>query len=277
MKRILTAVVVGLCITLPCAAAVPATEEEFVEQLKALHWIKAPASAPIADKGHLTLTGEMVALGAPDTDRFLQMNGNLPEPNSWMIAAGDLRWFAVFSFDETGYVKDDEEIDPDGLLDALKEQDKAAAAERKRLGLEQLTLEGWYVSPHYDTATKQLEWGTRLRDSQNKVIVNYSTRLLGRRGVMNAMLVSNPETLQQDLSEFRGALGQFTFDSGEKYAEFKDGDKIAEYGLAALVVGAAAAAAMKGGAGFFKLIGLAIIGAFAAAWRLIKRLFNKES
>src|SRR5438046_7897948 len=39
---------------------------------------------------------------------------------------------------------------------------------------------------------------------------------------------------------FKSALGGYGFVSGENYAEFKAGDKIAEYGLAALVLGGAA-------------------------------------
>jgi len=275
MKQVLAAAVIGICIAVPSAAWATA-EEDYVAKLKELRWIEAPTSAPIAENAHLKLTNGMIALGAADTDKFLQINGNLPNPNSYMIAAPDLRWFAVFSFESAGYVKDDEKIDPDELLKSLKEQNKAGAEERKSRGLAPLILEGWYVAPHYDTATKRLEWGTKLRDENNQVIVNYSTRILGRRGVMNAVLVSDPENLNADLVSFRGALNDFSFDSGEKYAEFKDGDKVAEYGLAALVVGGAAAAAMKGGAGFFKAIFVAIAAAGAAVWAFIKRLFNKQ-
>ena len=41
---------------------------------------------------------------------------------------------------------------------------------------------GWAVPPHYDTATKRLEWGMRLRaESNDHDIVNYTIRLLGCR------------------------------------------------------------------------------------------------
>ena len=275
MRNVLAAFVIGFAVAVPCGP-VSAQETDYVTQLKALHWIEAPASAPIDTKAHFKLTNGMIALGSADTDKFLQINGNLPDPNSYLVASPDLRWFAVFSFEDTGYVKDDDKIDADELLKSLKEQNKAGAEERKKRGLDPLTLVGWYVPPHYDTESKRLEWGTRLRTSDNQDIVNYSIRILGRHGVMNAILVSAPANLDKDVAEFHGALHDFSFDSGQKYAEFKDGDKVAEYGLAALVVGGAAAAALKGGTGFFKLIGIAILGGFAAAWRFIKRLFNKE-
>jgi uncharacterized membrane-anchored protein len=276
MKQVLAAAVIGLAVALPAGASTP-EETAYVEGLKQLHWIEAPASAPIAANAHVKLGNGLLALGAADTDKFLQLNGNLPSADSFLVAAPDLRWFAVFSFDPSGYVKDNEKIDPDELLSSLKEQNKAGEEERKKRGLGSLKLEGWYVPPHYDTQTKRLEWGTRLRDDENRELVNYSTRILGRHGVMSAVLVSSPQNLDKDVAEFKTAMQDFSFDKGETYAEFRNGDKVAEYGLAALVVGGAAAAAMKGGAGFIKVIGIAVIGAFAAAWRFIKRLFNKES
>ena len=80
--------------------------------------------------------------------------------------------------------------------------------------------------------------------------VNYTSRLLGRSGVMSAVLVSSPQTLAEDMQAFNRALAGYDFVAGEKYAEFKSGDRIAEYGLGALVLGGAAAAAAK--AGLFK-------------------------
>lgn len=48
-------------------------------------------------------------------------------------------------------------------------------------------------SPPYDPDTKRVEWGTRLRGDDGRIIVNYTVRLLGRRGVMHATLVSDFE------------------------------------------------------------------------------------
>ena len=62
---------------------------------------------------------------------------------------------------------------------------------------------------------------------------------------MRAILVSDPNSLEQDIKAFRTALRGFDFVSGQRYAEFRSGDKMAEYGLAALIVGGAAAAAAK--------------------------------
>jgi uncharacterized membrane-anchored protein len=109
-----------------------------------------------------------------------------------------------------GYVKDDEKIYPDALLQQLKDSDAAANEERKRLGIPPLYTEGWYVPPHYDVESKRLEWGLKLR-SEGQVVLNYTIRLLGRTGVMNATLVSDPETLDADVRTFKAALSGFEF------------------------------------------------------------------
>jgi len=90
--------------------------------------------------------------------------------------------------------------------------------------------------------------------------------------------VSSPQTLNADMKEFNGALAGYQFNAGEQYAEFKSGDKIAEYGLGALVLGGAAAAAAK--AGLFKSLGkflwVIIGGALMGGWTLLKKLFGRK-
>lgn len=102
--------------------------------------------------------------------------------------------------------------------------------------------------------------------------MNYTVRILGRSGVMNAILVTTPETLLTDLQEFRTALNGYDFVAGQRYAEFKQGDKVAEYGLAALIIGGAAAAAAKSGifkvlGKFAGVIGVAVIGTVGVFFR----------
>ena len=139
-------------------------------------------------------------------------------------------------------------------------------------------LEGWFVEPRYDRQTNQLEWGTRLRTESGGQVVNFTTRLLGKGGVMSATLVSDPERLDHDVVEFKSALKNFGFNPGETYTDFKQGDKVAEYGLAALVVGGAAAAAAKSGAGkaIFKGLGILALGGLAALGAFLKKLFRKR-
>jgi len=262
------------------ALSAPAQREpgQVIQELQKLAWLRGPGEGTIAGKAKIQIPSGFAFLDERNTRRFLELMGNPPRDGHWMIAPANLDWFAVFSFDPVGYVKDDEKIDADALLKSLKEGDGPGNDERKRLGMAPIYTDGWHVPPHYDSGSKRLEWGMRLRDEKGGMHVNYTSRLLGRSGVMSAVLVSSPQTLNSDMKEFNGALAGYQFNAGEQYAEFKSGDKIAEYGLGALVLGGAAAAAAK--AGLFKSLGkflwVVIGGAAMGGWALLKKLFGRK-
>ena len=111
-------------------------------------------------------------------------------------------------------------------------------------------------------------------------IVNYETRILGKNGVIKVVLVTDPGNLNLAVTELKNTLSTFEFNPGEKYSEYKQGDRVAEFGLAALIAGGAAAVASKKGL-WALLMGLLIaakkfafviiIGLFAGIASLFKR------
>lgn len=267
-----------LLVAWPSVGMAQAQPNALEQELRSLEWQRGPGEGRIGDKATIRIPEGYAFLDARNTRRFLEIMGNPPTDHHYTFVPTSLSWFAVFNFDASGYVKDDEKIDPDELLSIMKKSDGPANKERKRLNLEALHTDGWQVPPHYDLETKRLEWGTRLRTESNETIVNYTSRLLGRSGVMSAILVSDPRTLTADVLEFKAALQGFNYVPGEKYSEFKAGDKVAQYGLTALIVGGAAAAAAKSGLlkGFGKALWIAIFGGFAAVWGVVKRLMGRK-
>ena len=237
------------------------TAEQRRAQFQALKWQEGPATAALGGNATLKLPAGARFLDETEGAKFLKLTGNLPSPES--ILVGD-NWWAAFSFSPVGYVKDDEKIDADALLKSMKEQDGPANAERRKLGMSELHTDGWHIPPHYDAASKHLEWALKLRSpGSDTPTINYTVRLLGRSGYESAILVSDPQTLDADVKAFKAMLKDFDFKSGEKYTEFKQGDRVAEFGLMALVAGGAAAVVTK--TGFWKVI----VGFFAAFWKLI--------
>lgn len=109
-------------------------------------------------------------------------------------------------------------------------------------------------------------------------MINYNTRLLGRTGVMSVTLVSGVDTLDSDVAEFKQMLAGFNYNQGQRYAEYEPGDKLATYGLAALVTGGAAAAVVKSGAGkgLFKAIIAGAVAVFAFLGGALKRVFKRQ-
>ncbi len=239
-----------------------ADEADQGKSIRDLQWHSGPGADPIAAKAMLNVPADVMFIDEANSKQFLQMTGNIPDPGNFIVYSKKDKWWATFSFDPIGYVKDDEKIDADDLLKTMKENESRSNEERRKLGFGELYTDGWYVPPHYDSATKRLEWGLKLHSAKD-VTLNYTIRLLGRTGVMDATLVSSPETLDADVRSFKAVLNGFDFNSGERYAEFRAGDHVAEIGLGALVLGGAAAVAAK--KGFFG----AILAFLAAAWKVI--------
>jgi uncharacterized membrane-anchored protein len=264
MKLIRTACAFLAVAALSCAAlaATPRSDDEIREQMRALPWQPGPATGSLGDKATLRIPADGALLPQGEGTKFLELNGNLPNPGASVIVGGN--WWATFGFIDEGYVKDDEAVDPDALMEVLKEHQEIGNEERRKRGLPLMFIDGWYVPPHYDKATHRLEWGTKLHTStSSEPFVNYTVRILGRSGHESATLVSDPAHLDRDVEEFKALLSSFEFNPGQKYSEFKSGDRVAAYGLGALVVGGAAAVAAK--TGFWK----AIVGVLAAGWKLI--------
>jgi uncharacterized membrane-anchored protein len=256
--------------------AASAQNTDSAREINALPWQTAPGTGWIGSVAQIGLARDLRFLDANATSRFLQLNGNPPRSDNYALAPKGFDWFAIFVYDNSGYVRDDEKLDADELLRTLQAQNEAGIAERRRLHLPILRLVGWAVPPHYDIETRRLEWGTRLLNEDNEPVVNYTIKLLGRSGVTNAILVSEPNSLDTNVREFKTALRNFDYVAGQRYSEYRQGDRTAEYGLAALIVGGAAAAAAQSGVlkGFGKLIGVAVFGAIAAVGAFFKRLFR---
>lgn len=267
---------IALVIFWSAAVAVAATpaERNVPQALAELSWLPDGATGKLDDKAVFKASKTFTFLNPSDTDKFLKLNGNPPQGRAVTIAPAKGGWFGILSFSEEGYVKDDEKIDEAALLKNLKASNEAGNTAKRKQGYETLVLEGWALPPRYDRENARLEWGTLLRTENNQKVANVSTRILGRSGFTSAILVTSPETLETDLLEFKTALKDFEYVPGQKYSEWREGDKVAAYGLGALVLGgAAAAASSKGG---FKMIGLALVAAFAAVSAFFKRLFGRK-
>ena len=255
-------------------------QQTYQQKLEQLKWVRGPAKIATAGNSQLVIPEGFTYLDAANTRKFLELNENLGGGDEVMIAPQSLEWQAYLSFADEGYVKDDEKIDPDALLKSLQESARAQNPERKKRGWSELTVVGWATPPAYNTTTKRLEWATIL-ESENGRGTNFFTKVLGRRGHASIQMVASESTLQAAEKSLNEVLVGYSFNQGDTYAEFKPGDKVAEYGLAAMVLGGAAAVATKKGlwgvlAGFFaaawKFVAAAVVAAFAG----IKRLFQKK-
>lgn len=227
--------------------------------------LEGPATAQLGQVAQIELPEGYAFFDGKTTRAIMESSG---EPTSGkelgLLHPTNASWSVIFEFSDVGFVKDDEKdkLDPVELLAAIKAGNDEGNKQRERNGNPPLLIVGWEQEPKYDSGTHNLTWAIRAT-SEGRAILNYNTRLLGRKGVMEVVLICEPEQFSKTLPAFNGLLASHKFQSGESYAEYKPGDKIAKYGLGALILGGGAVAAAKLG-----LLGPVILF-FKKAWKLV--------
>lgn len=251
-------------------------------------------------KGEVDLKGGLAHLRLPENLRFLGPNdaekvivdiwGNPPggeKPLGLIIPDGmspidDNAWAVIVQYEEDGYVKDDEaaKINYTELLATMKKDVKKANEVRAKEGYSTVELIGWATPPHYDAQAKKLYWAKELKfGGADESTLNYNIRILGRRGVLVLNAVANISQLAEIEQASPAILSAVEFKEGHRYADFNAStDKVASYGIAALVAGGVLAKT-----GFFKMILAALIAgkkfviiAVVAVAGFLKKLFGKK-
>lgn len=224
--------------------------------------------------------------GQEGTELFMELTENPSDGSELGVTlcgaddgSGEEPWFVVWSFDASGYVRDDErdQLDAAAILRSLQAGTEEGNKERRRRGWGTLSIGGWVAQPYYDLSTHNLTWAISAVDADGSESINHSVRLLGRSGVMHADLVGSSEQYEAMLPAFDDLISDFSYLQGHRYAEWREGDKIASYGLTALVAGGAGAVAMKTGllAKLWKLFAAGIVAIGAAIKGFWRRLTGR--
>ena len=193
---------------------------------------------------------------------------------------GSNTWAVIFHYEEDGHVKDDDanSIDYQKMLVDMKEGVKEANKARVKEGYPTVEIIGWASQPRYDAESHKLYWAKEVKfGDTDENTLNYNLRLLGRKGVLILNVVAPMSRLADVESAAPEILSMVDFNAGERYADFKPGtDKMATYGIAALVAGGVAAKM-----GLFKGLLVALLAAkkfiviaFIALGGFIKKLFT---
>jgi uncharacterized membrane-anchored protein len=275
LRLAISAVLASLALGTPAAG-----QESAGGEVAPLGWTRGPGAAPIGDGlAEIELGERYVYLDQGETQRLLELAGNPVAGNELATAAlatDDSQWFVIFEWDDIGYVKDDEadELDADAILESIREGTAAANEERAKRGWTPIEVVGWHEAPHYDAKTHYLTWAIVGQGEEGRTL-NRIVKLLGRKGVMTATLVSSEAELAAAVPEVDAMLAGYHFVPGHTYAEFVPGsDRVAEIGLTALIAGGAGVALAKSGllAKFWK----AIVAVGAALVAGISRLFGRS-
>jgi len=267
---------------------------------KHLETLETLASTLKYQKGNISLRNGLATVNLPEGFRYLspddtdivlhQLWGNPQGPKTlgMIVSAGESvlsssGWAVVITYTDDGYVKDSdaEKIDYTKLLKEMQDATREASKAREKRGYPSIDLVGWAKPPHYDQATHKMYWAKEIRfDQSPENTLNYNIRVLGRGGVLVLNVVAPMASLPDIEKQVPELVGMADFNAGQRYTDFnKSSDRVAAYGLAALVAGGIAAKA-----GFFKvlLVGLLaakkfiVIGCIALVG-FFKKLFGRKS
>jgi len=272
----------------PKPKAPPAQTAEPVDEAR--RWRVGPEHVDLGHDIGFELPEGHAFLAKEGAAKLLEKNGSFHNENLLGLITSAHQegtpWFVVIRYDEEGFIKDDEKLDAADILKAIREGQEEANKERVERGFRALRIGEWREPPQYEPGPHHLVWALdAIADADTSV--NYSTRVLGRKGYVSLNLVTDPTGFAENRSQVSLDLAGVKFAKGSRYEDFDKGkDKVAEYGLAGLVLGGAGLAAaklVKVGliAKFGKVILAALIAGkklvvvgLAAAVAFLKRLFG---
>ena len=279
--------------------ATPSTGESRRAQAESLVASLHPSTGnvPITTaKATLQLAPGYSFLPAADAQRVLtELWGNPAQPHVLgMILPGTdphvvldpSSWAVVVTYADEGYVSDADaaKIDYADMLKNMQKGMEESNPERLKQGYPAIELVGWAEPPHYDAASHKLYWARNLRfkkqdGATDGESLNYDIRVLGRHGYLSLNAVAPIDQLAKVRADMPQVLSMTEFDPGERYADYDSKtDKLAAYGIAALVAGGIAAKA-----GLFAKLGLMLLAlkkfvfiGIAAIGAAIGKLFKRN-
>ena len=264
--------------------AAPAWAEE--KQDKPLQYTAGPARIPVRDQAVIDLPADYRFYPESSAKIAMEKMGNrVDEALVGLIAPGHgADWFIVVEYNLTGHIDDDDakNWNADDLLSQIRSNTDAENEQRHKAGQPELEIIGWAEKPRYDAQTRRLVWSLEARNkgeaNGGENIVNYKTLMLGREGLISMNMVSPLATIGTDKAYANLMLSKLDYTQGKKYADFDaKTDKVAEFGLAALIAGVAVkklgllavvtAFVIK----FAKIILVAVAGGLAAFRKFFRR------
>lgn len=224
--------------------------------------VAGPHSIELRDQATLTLPEGYGFVPAAEGAAVMKLMGNQTDERfiGLIFPSSEANWFVTIDYEPSGYIKDDDakDWDADALLDSLKDGTKAANEHRERMGIPPIEVTRWVEQPTYDSTSHRLVWSAEAKTvgiSDPDPTINYNTYVLGRQGYISLNLITTASTIEVEKPVAHELLAAVAFNDGRRYSDFDAStDKVAAYGLAALIGGVAAK----------KLGLLAAIGVFLA-------------
>jgi len=210
-----------------------------------------PGDIALIDQATLKLPADYFFVPKAEGARVLRALGNVVNDSTYVgLVVGTQQsdqWIVVIRHIKEGYIKDDEakNWNADELLKGIKEGVEESNKDRTARGFPEMQVIGWVEPPAYDAATHRLVWSLLAKDKDQpdntQKSVNYNTYALGRDGYFSLNLLSGSERIASEKAVAHKLLAELSYNAGKRYEDFSAStDRIAEYGILALVGGVAA-------------------------------------
>lgn len=269
-------------------AETEAVQKEIAEaQAAALSMMKSgPLEIPLRDQAVLKLPDGYGFIPREAAERLMKAAGSEQGGDFLGLIVGDhMNGMVLVGYHNAGYIKDEDaqHWKTNEMLTQIQEGTEEQNKERAKLGLPQIKVTGWVEEPKYDASSHRLVWSVGVKSLEGAATdvssVNYNTFVLGREGFMTLNLVTGSGEVEKEKVKAQALLAAVSFNDGKRYENFNaDTDKVAEYGLAALVGGLAAKKlGLLAALGVFLLKAWKVIAiALAGGWVGLKRVFSKK-
>lgn len=285
-------------------------EEQAADEYQA--WATAFDESLDRKTGEVDLAGHQVRLTVPDDYYYLsKADARRVLEEAWGNPSDDSTLGMIFpagvspldegaigvnlTYDADGYVSDADanEIDYDDLLRDMQRGTDEENGWRHENGYGAIELVGWAERPDYDAEAHEMVWAKHLRflpypdgltDEEMTAYasdtLNYNVRELGRKGVFNANFIASIDQLEEVRDAAPDVLAMIEYKEGYRYDDYREGDKVAAYGIAGMVAGGGLLAKKAGLIGALVLVlkkfGVFIFAGAAALFGGVRKMFGSK-
>lgn len=240
---------------LPSTEPTPEAQQQAAEKAE---WAKKLWDSIERKTGEIKLGDGVATLKVPDEFYFLspqdsekvlhEVWGNPPGSNvlGMLMPANTTpfehnAWAVTIKYEEDGHVSDEDadKINYDELLTQMKADTREESKERVKEGYDAIELVGWASKPYYDPISHKMHWAKEFKIGKgDENTLNYNLRVLGRKGVLVLNFIAGMDQKTVIDANLEKVMSIAEFDQGSSYKDFNPSiDKVAAYGLGALVAG----------------------------------------
>lgn len=227
--------------------------------------LAGPTKALLGSLGSINVPAGLFFIPETQAIALQRAVGNTFEGNILgVVTSADFEPMFVLEQIKHGYISDSEadqlHSQASGLLDTIRQNTEKGNQHHAASGMPTLVIGGWDEQPDYNKSKRVLSYSIRASEGDIPTI-NYVQLLLNREGMIRCVAVSNLAASANVKQTARALVANISMNAGQRYEDFKPGvDKMAEFGLTALITGVIAKKF-----GLFALIGVILV----KGWKIV--------